>query len=708
MEYNETLFKERANKKVKNIWLIFNILLTASYGSDVQNGFYSATNFIVFVLLCWVPFFVGLVLLKLKGKATPLYKYVLAVGYSFFYTFVVCSSPSPIAFIYILPLASIMVLYKSRNFMIGCGVASVVAVIINWIYKASLGFNSVTELKDYQLQLSCVILCYLCYVISINHLNLSDGALTGSIKADLQRVVTTVEQVKTASTAIVDGVTVVRELTDDNRMGAAYVVDNMTDLTQHNETLHDCAMSSMDMTHNITEQMSQVTELITRMSTLIQKSRDHAGTSAEELSEIVETTNTMASLSAQLETILQDFHKEFDMVKKEIGTIDSINFQTNLLALNASIEASRAGAAGKGFAVVADQIRGLSTETQDSSGQILNALNHLDETSAKMTRCIMKTLQLIQETMTKIGNVTGSVNSINSDSDKLGHDIQVIGTAVKDVEDANKQMVFNMEEICSVIQVMTDSIHTSDETTGTMLGKYTETSNSANRIETIVSKLMVELGIGGFMGIQDITAGMKVSLLPPTATHSTRDCPGEIIERQHHNLLISLPQYTELFENAADALTDCTLRIVVDNVLYSWSNVDLEVAADKGVDFYRLMVSANPHIMNRRKYPRMPLSNPCTIAVVENGIGYTGNMVNISAGGFAFSVEDSFFAEAAGMQLTLVIADFALPSIKMLRGKVIRCTRNSTGEYVVGCRMPEDNLLIRDYVNENYIEESEA
>ena len=42
------------------------------------------------------------------------------------------------------------------------------------------------------LQVSCILLCYICYIMSIRHLNESDGALTDSIKADLQRVITTV------------------------------------------------------------------------------------------------------------------------------------------------------------------------------------------------------------------------------------------------------------------------------------------------------------------------------------------------------------------------------------------------------------------------------------------------------------------------------------------------------------------------------------
>ena len=98
--------------------------------------------------------------------------------------------------------------------------------------------NSASNVNDYTLQASCIILCYICYVVSIDHLNESDGALTNSIKADLERVVTTVEQVKGAGNQIMDGVTVVRELEDENRQSSTTVVQGMSELTQNNNVLH--------------------------------------------------------------------------------------------------------------------------------------------------------------------------------------------------------------------------------------------------------------------------------------------------------------------------------------------------------------------------------------------------------------------------------------------------------------------------------------
>ena len=74
-------------------------------------------------------------------------------------------------------------------------------------------------------------------------------------------------------------------------------------------------------------------------------------------------------------------------------------------------------------------------------------------------------------------------------------------------------------------------------------------------------------------------------------------------------------------------------------------------------DMYKITVTTNPKVVNRRKYPRMPISNKCTITVKQNGKQYNGQMINISAGGFAFSVRDNFFSSAIGSDITLSIPD---------------------------------------------------
>lgn len=693
MDYNENEFKAKANIKARRIWLVFALLLSANYGSDVSQGGYPSTNYIIFLILCWVPFFAGDLLLRIRGKADDRYRYALVIGYGIFYTFLICTTDSPIAFTYILPVVSLLVLYKDQKFMVGCAIANIASVIVSVIYHlVVLGQNTATDQKNYQLQVACLLLCYIGYIMSIRHLIESDGALTDSIKADLKRVVTTVEQVKTASNTIMDGITVVRELATENKHGSDIVVDGMNKLTDNNDQLQSRTASSQEMTGDINSQVQNVASMINDMVSLTAESGKHAKTSSVDLESLVQTAGTMADLSNEVEHILDAFKAEFETVKQETGTIDSISSQTNLLALNASIEAARAGEAGKGFSVVAEQIRKLSTETKDSSGQISEALSRLDEISGKMTSSIEETLKLIQATLEKVTQTGENVNKITQDSSLLGEHIQTIDSAMKEVESSNRQLVENMEQVSSIVETMTTCISDSDETSKRMLSKYEESASNINNIENVIQELMCELGIGGFMGLDDIHAGMKAKVILPK--HLERmEYHGEVRSVAENSISLILSDNPQL--NGSET---CKVQVTVNNVLYCWDQAQIQADTASGSHAYALQLSARPEIKNRRKYPRADVSNPCTITLKDSDTTFSGQLDNISANGFAFLIRDPFFMDHKHADVAIDIQNFALSDQSHLEGHVIRCS-DDEGVYIVGCQMPEDNYAIRNYVD---------
>lgn len=582
MNYDESVFKEKANRRARRIWIIFAALLSANYGADVANHLRGTTYYIIFLALCWLPVITGEILLRVKGFDTDQYKFNLVIGYGIFYTFVLCTTESPIAFTYILPVTSLLVLYKSIRFMVSCGIANSLIIVGGAAYRISQGFNSASDMKNYQLELACIILCYICYVMSIRHLIESDGAMTDSIKADLHRVVTTVEQVKQACNTITNGITVVRELASENTHGATIVVDSLNRLSDHNSDLQSSTTSSNEMTSDIHAQVNHVAEMIEQMVSLTSTSVQHAKVSSEDLADLVTTTNTMASLSGEIEQTLQNFKSEFAMVKNETGVIENITSQTNLLALNASIEAARVGESGKGFAVVAEQIRTLSEETKSSSNQIRQALEHLEETSERMTASMEETLKLIQLTLTKVTQTGKSMTEIASDTNKIGENIQVIDHAMKEVEASNIHLVDNLNQVTDIVGDMTTCISDSNEINNRMLSKYDESANNINSIETVIESLMCELGIGGFMGTEDVQPGMKLSV----TLKDGKNYYGEVLTRENNTLSIFLANAPKLTE-----VTECKLQVTIEGKLdnlsangFAFLTHNNYFATHKGVD----------------------------------------------------------------------------------------------------------------------------
>lgn len=696
MDYDEKYFKISANKKALRMWVIIGLALTGAYIAECVKGARTVPYTVLFCFVCWVPFVFTYIFIKIKGWDYDNCKHMVAVGYFIFYFFLLFTSYYHITFAYSFPVVSMLVLYKDRSLMIRCGIMNLFDVMVTFIKDwFTTGFTH-DDIVSYEIMFGCVILVYLSYTWAIKHLAESDGAMLDAVKGNLERVVHSIEKVKVASNSIVDGMNVVRELSDENQEGATDVVRNMESLISNNEVLNERTQSSILATDKISEQVENVATLIKEMVQLMEQSVENAKTSSGQLSEVVQCTNAMANLSKEVEENLKEFSTEFTMVKEETGTIEEINSQTNLLALNASIEAARAGEAGKGFAVVAEEIRKLSEETQVSSGSIRSALQKLEQTSDRMTKSITETLQLVATNLENVMIVDKSVNSITTDSIQLGENIRIVNDAMGEVEDSNQNMVDNMNQVNEVVELMTQNISVADETVKVMRSKYDETSSNIILIEGTVGTLIEDLGSGGFMGKEDLKVGMYLSVYEEGAMPK-KEYKGIISNVDEKGALQVDSLKCEGEELSYDRKQKYMVQIIVDNNVYGWDDTEVVYRDSK----YSIAVNGNPKVVNRRKYPRMPLKAACEIRLSGSDHVCEGQMLNISANGYAIQTQDKAILDTKDTLITVHTKGFTFLEDMPLRGHVIRITDNE-GTYIVGCRMLEDNKAIYDYVNQNY------
>ncbi|GAA5316038.1 MAG: methyl-accepting chemotaxis protein CtpH [Candidatus Pelagadaptatus aseana] len=155
-----------------------------------------------------------------------------------------------------------------------------------------------------------------------------------------------------------------------------------------------------------------------------------ADDSAQEgLGMMEKTTASLSTLSGEVENVAQAMDKleqDTASVGAVLDVIKGIAEQTNLLALNAAIEAARAGEQGRGFAVVADEVRALAQRTQESTEEIQQIIETVQNGASAAVRAMstskeqtLNTVELANSASASISEITNSVGSIRDMNNQI-------------------------------------------------------------------------------------------------------------------------------------------------------------------------------------------------------------------------------------------------------------------------------------------------
>lgn len=260
----------------------------------------------------------------------------------------------------------------------------------------------------------------------IGELTASFNNMTNSLQAVFSTVQDSSQQVASASEQL-------SASAEQNSNASEHITLTVQELAVGSDKQMDTVENSSRVIRDITDHTKTISNHTEKMT------RDvlHASTLSTEGNKAIQKVNVQMNSIYENVNSLSKAVKRLNDRSHEIGNITNvitgISTQTNLLALNAAIEAARAGEHGKGFAVVADEVRKLAEESTNSTEQIANLIELIQND----TNVTLETMEKAAEEVQSGLNV---VNVAGSSFEKIEHAVSGVVSQIEEISESLKKL----------------------------------------------------------------------------------------------------------------------------------------------------------------------------------------------------------------------------------------------------------------------------
>lgn len=251
-------------------------------------------------------------------------------------------------------------------------------------------------------------------------------------------------------------------------------------INQQMEETEQAASAMTEMTSNFGE----VSDFSAQAENAALEASNEANRGREQVQKTLLNISNLASEIQSSSNVVDQLAKDSADISQVLVQIKGIAEQTNLLALNAAIEAARAGEHGRGFAVVADEVRSLSRRTHESTEEIEEMVDKIQQGVGDAVSAMSNSHSMADSTVSESKEVEDVLEAIHlkvaSITEMNTHIAEAVKQQAATAEDIDKNII-------GISQVAEQSVSHAAETTHAS----EEMATKANQLREMLTSFKV-------------------------------------------------------------------------------------------------------------------------------------------------------------------------------------------------------------------------
>lgn len=478
MKFKRRPEMERLNDAVLYEYGILSFILLVAYLLEFFKGSRTLGYTLVFALLDLGPFIAYFIIYKRNSQSVQL-KYILSIGFSILYAFVLLTATVPTTFVYIFMVYVMIIPYGDIRLCFITGGIALAANIGSVIYGFVTDSLTTADLAMVEIQVISILIGAVFVGLATRVIGRGNRQKLEEMNEEKEKTEHLLANTLEISQGISDDIESVSLRMEVLMTAMSSTSDSMKDVTSGANETAESLQEQLSQTEEIMEQIDTAKEVTITISTNVSQTEQTITLGKENIEQLLSSVGQSETVGATVAEKMNELMENTKKMNSIVETINSIANQTSLLSLNASIEAARAGEAGRGFAVVAGEIQSLAGQTGEATVNITKLINDINtsiqevfrstnqmmennKTQNQAVETMAATFEDIEACVSNIQEVSSSLNEVVAElvrsNETIVTGINTVSAVTQEVSAHANETLEDTEKNASVVEEVTDVI----------------------------------------------------------------------------------------------------------------------------------------------------------------------------------------------------------------------------------------------------------